>query len=227
LPDHAKRTRRLPPEAIALREALERARSPEELLFRRIPDALGVNLTSADEANQSNVEQFFDALNAALQALGQATQRAADGARDAVLEACGLPLGEDGWRELRSVAKELAPRIVEPALVDFLHRASLDGDARSSVEGVLALVSGRPVRSWTDADADRVRTQARVIGSLFQKERASALAAGLALSSAEQEQCQRAAARARDAIAGLPAHVARAALMALLAELGRNQEGSR
>jgi broad specificity phosphatase PhoE len=48
-------------------------------------------------------------------------------------------------------------------------------DARSSLESVLAYIGNRPLRSWTDADAERFAAQARYLGELWRLENDSTI----------------------------------------------------
>jgi len=44
-------------------------------------------------------------------------------------------------------------------------------DGRVALESVLAFISGRSPRTWTDADTDRFQDQAKMLGRSFQAER--------------------------------------------------------
>jgi hypothetical protein len=170
LPEHAWRTRKLPEAAINLRRAIETARSPERFLFVEVPEALGLPPFEEEAFDEKRFEVFFQRLNAALDALAQATPRLLAWARDLWLEACALPAGEEGWQMFRRQAEILAPRVNHPTLIPLLHRAVNGTDARSSLESVLAYIGNRPLRSWTDADAERFAAQARYLGELWRLE---------------------------------------------------------
>jgi len=167
LPEHAWRTQRLTAEALAVRKAIERAHSPERLLFRELPEAL--NLPALDEAgiSTSEVEQFFEHLNAALQALANATPRLREKARDQFLNACELPEGEPGWLQFMGHSEQMALHTSNSALLPLLKRAAEASDARAALESILAYIANRPIRTWTDADEDRFVSQAQYLGSLF------------------------------------------------------------
>jgi hypothetical protein len=102
LPEHAKRTRRLPDRAIALRQAILQAHSPEQLLYRDIPTALGTPIED---------KRFLAALEEALQALEQVTRQAVLQARDELLRCCALPEGEEGWQAFHQQATVLRGRV--------------------------------------------------------------------------------------------------------------------
>jgi hypothetical protein len=217
LPEHAWRTRRLPPPTLALRAALERARSPERLLFEEIPVALGQAPFAADAAPDADrIGRFFDALNGALAAwiaVGPATTTAA---RDALLAACGHAPGEAGWAALRAEARALDPERLPAAVAPFVRRLRDGGEAAAALEGVLALVATRPPRAWTDADADRFPAQAAEMGERYR------LAVRRVGALTEEEAATTAVLVARlraGAGASTPPRLLRAALVRLLAEL--------
>jgi hypothetical protein len=171
LPEYAWRTQRLPERALRLRRAIEGARSPEQLLFVELPEAL--ELPPFDEAQDTPLatDEFFERLNEALLALSEATPRLRTWARDHLLSACGLPGGEMGWEQFLTLAESLVQVTTNPRLLPLLQRAVGAPDPTSGLDSVLALVAARPLRTWTDADADRFAGQARVVGALFVAER--------------------------------------------------------
>ena len=110
---------------------------------------------------------------------------------------------------------------MQPTLLPVLRRAASPGDNLTVLEGVIALVAGRPPRTWTDIDAERFPAQARVIGNLFQQAKEGAIPfEAAAMTEADT--------RRRDLIVHhlkatispkTPPHILRAALIALLQEL--------
>lgn len=182
LPDHAKRTKRLSSEAIALRQAVLRAHSPERLLYHDIPDALGVPI--------ERVEQFQGALENALDELGNITPSVVAWARDELLRACGLPAGAQGWRTFREEATALRGRALNSHLTPLLIRAAFSATGEpsdeASLESVLALIGGRPPRSWTDVEIERFPEAARLYGEAFRQ--ATTLASQEVALSPEEEQ---------------------------------------
>ncbi len=152
LPDHAWKTRRLPAHVLALREAFDKARSPERLLFHDLPQALNVpllepNLFDGETAEQPQIEKFFLALNGALKLWSQVTANAVAEARDILLEACGIEPGEAGWEQFRTRAAEMESRVINPNLQPLLRHAAQTGDSQMVLESVLALIANRPPRS--------------------------------------------------------------------------------
>ena len=213
LPEHAWRTRQLPPEVIRVREACAKARAPERFLFYDLPVALGQMPFADTEDDPERIARFFDRLNWALAELGQATPRLIAESRDALLQACGLPVGMSGWRQLRDTARQLNRVTNVPTLEPFLRRLSSEQDDATTVESVLALVANRPPRSWTDADVDRFRIQATVIGERFRE-----IAAALEILAPDEETvCEAIVGQLRELLpADVPRHVLRVALLRLL-----------
>lgn len=170
LPDHARRTRRLPEAALNLRHAADTTRSPEHFLFVEMPEALGVPAFEDSEFNQDRFDTFFETLNATLDALSMATPRLLVWARDTWLEACGLSTGEESWENFCSQTQHLAARIMHPTLLPLLKRAAEASDTTTALESVVALIANRPLRTWTDADIERFRAQAQYLGRVWQEQ---------------------------------------------------------
>lgn len=171
LPEYAWRTQRLPAEVLAVRRTIETAHSPERLLFRDLPEALGLMPFDEERVEASQIELYFERLNQAIQVLANATPSLRNQARDQFLTACDLPTGDDGWHSFLSIASDLLRRASNPALLPLLRRAVETPDAHAALESVLALIANRPLRMWTDMDTDRFRDQAQYLGELVRIER--------------------------------------------------------
>ena len=215
LPEHAWRTQRLPRAVIELRETCARASSPERLLFFDLPTALGEMPFGTEEVDPARIDRFLERLSEALTALGQATPRVIEEARDRLLEACGLPHGMEGWKALRALAQRLERAAFPPDLAGLLVRLRQEQDDEASVESVLAYLATRPPRLWTDDDVERACTQARIIG-----ERLRTVAATWdCLTPQDEALSEEIARRVREILpVNVPRHVLRAALLRLLQE---------
>jgi hypothetical protein len=167
LPEHAWKTRRLPAEVLRLREAFERSRSPEKLLFADLPLALGLPPLDAEEAEPSMVDSFFEALNTAFFAWNRALPEVVATARDGLLQSCGLPPGEEGWKELQARGAGMQGTTAHPLLVPLLNRLGGGAGDESTLEGVLSVIAHRPPRSWSDADVDTFSAHARAVGKAW------------------------------------------------------------
>lgn len=167
IPEHGWRTQALSPQALAVRTAFDQARSPERLLFYELPAALGEPGFPHDEAcAHDRVEEFFRKLNAAFGEWAEVTALTIARSRDRFLAACGLPTGENGWAHLQALARSLVGKPVEPLLLALVERLT-SGQQDATVEGVLALISGKPPRKWSDADRDRFEAQVATIADKF------------------------------------------------------------
>ena len=174
LPDFAWNTKRLPQATLALRDAFQNARSPEQFLFVTLPESLGLLAFSEEKPKPKQIETFFDALNENLRNLSDATNVAINGSRDTLLKACGFDEGQENWTELRNDAVALEPAVTEPQLLAFLRRVTQSPPDSSGVESVLALVANRPPRNWSDSDVDRFPEAATVLGDAFRRAARSA-----------------------------------------------------
>jgi hypothetical protein len=172
LPDFAWRTQQLSATTLAVRQAIERAHSPERLLFYELPAALELSSFATDEAIEpTQIEIFFDRLNVALQELAQAMGGAVERARDELLSACGFAAGEEGWHLFQREAAVILPYTNQATLAPLLKRAAQNGDSAAALESVLAYVANRPPRSWLDVNVERFPHQAAQIGELLKAER--------------------------------------------------------
>jgi hypothetical protein len=231
LPDYAFRTRRLPPVVLKLREAFDKSRSPETLLFVDIPRALGLPPVRDEEgvtgqSIEEEAESFFTALNSALKLWNAAYPARVEAARDHLLRECGIPTGEEGWEMLRERAIVLEPQIaILPSdLVPLIRRSALPGDIATSIDSVLAAVANRPLRTWEDVDADRFDARAVVLGALFQeiyiRFTRETRPVQTTLTPEEDTQRNTLISQMRQQLApGIPRHILRATLLALLDEL--------
>ena len=221
LPDCARKTRRVPGHVLAFREALERSRSPEQMLFVDVPAALGLEPLGGSSIDASSVEHFFVMLNGAFRTLAEVSPDAIGRARDALLQASGMPLGQDGWRKLRDLAAQLDGCPVDPALRPIVHGAALPDDDDTALERVLSHLASRPPRTWTDADADRCVARAYSAGSqLLQAMAAMGISSVDRLDTEEQERSREITTYLRGLLpAGIPTRIMRAALLALVREM--------
>jgi hypothetical protein len=189
LPEHTWKTQKLSARARGLRQAIDGARSPEQLLFQQMPEALGLPPFTSTEMSPALADTFFARLNESMSELAEDLPRLQSWARDHFLRASGLPDGEAGWGQFIGLAQEMAPRTANPNLGPLLTRAAEADDPLSGLENVLALIANRPLRTWSDMDAERYASQAQFWGQLFQAERNGA-APAIALSPAERLRSQ-------------------------------------
>lgn len=190
LPEYAWKTNHLSQKAIALRRVIELAHSPEQLLFRDLPQALALDPVTGDEVDVNQLEEFFQQLNLTLSELAVATPRRREWARDMFLAACGLPETSEGWEIFVGFSREMNARVTNPNLASLIKRAAEAADPTSALDSVLALIANRPLRSWTDSDVERFPLLAQSLGQLFLAERNGFLP-GITLSQEEQQRSER------------------------------------
>jgi hypothetical protein len=167
LSEFAWNTRSLSPETICLREAFNKARSPERFLFVEVPVALGLPAFSGDAINAGEVERFFQLLNNCLQEWSGVFVRTVDQAREALQDACGVSRGDQGWGDLRRRSERLERVVTEPQLLAFVRRVVQADSGRSGVESVCALLASRPPENWSDDDVKRFFDAIGPTGSRF------------------------------------------------------------
>lgn len=204
LPEHAWKTRRLSPRVLRLRESIERARSPERLLFEEMPRALdlepfvesvarldqtpdgktqnvqtsngsqNIRSHSDDETAATSTENFFARLNECLNEWNNITPQTLQRARGEFLCACGLPENDAGWQQLRGL------RTKNDNAKGAIHPQllallnRLEGSDEAALESVLSLVSQRSPRAWSDADVDNFSALAAPFGAMIKELRRDA-----------------------------------------------------
>lgn len=167
LPDTSWRTRRLPEPVLALRDAFERARSPEKLLFVDIPAALELPAIGTEPGDPQRVGAFFNALNGAVAKWAAHAPAQTAQARSTLLEALGFPATDAGWQALIEQTQALQGHPLPSTLLPLVNRLCSPGQPDAVLDGVLALVAGRSPRSWTDSDADRFPSQAQALAQSY------------------------------------------------------------
>lgn len=171
LPDYAWRTQRLPDQVLAVRKAIETARSPERLLFHDLPEALELPPFDNHDVDYAHTGIYFDRLNHTLHTLATVMPKMREQARDHFLASCGLPIGESGWQTFLSLAVELLPRTSDPTLLHLLRRTVETSDTSVALENLFAFIADRPLHSWTDLDTDRFLSKSQHIGGLIRHAR--------------------------------------------------------
>ncbi|HNT34021.1 MAG TPA: hypothetical protein PKH07_03390 [bacterium] len=169
LPEYAWNTQRLSESVVALREAFRNAKSPEVFLYCMLPEALGMPAFPEGSHTPQEVDRFFDLLNQSLREWADATPRTIAGARDSLLNACGLSSGDSGWQQLRELAVAVEPYVTNHQTLSFVQRIAQSAADAAGVESVIALVASKPPRNWTDADAERFPDAAAAAGASFRE----------------------------------------------------------
>ena len=227
LPDLAWKTKRLDENTISLREAFDKAKSPERFLFVELPGALGFNPFPEHNAKKADIDAFFDALNSALQEWTAIASATYSNAKSTLLKACRLDATDTGWQQLREICARLEPRESDPVLVQFVRRVVQASCDEAGIASVLGLVANRPPANWLDTDVERFPMLAEAMGESIHNAMVRAGMAGepdLALQALKPQQREKAKSLSQKfkrtlerSIQGAAPEIVRAALL-LLAE---------
>lgn len=158
LPRYTEITRDLPPAAIAVRDAILRAKSPERLMFVDLPIALDCQPfqpSVKESLEDNNVGLFFDRLNKAFEALVSCYPRLLERVLHGILDIFDVPVGDDWRSKVQGRASKLYDLVTDSRLRALTVRAreSQLGDTEY-LESLAAAVVGQPPSRWTKADAD-------------------------------------------------------------------------
>lgn len=163
-PEFSWRTERLTEATRRVRDAFEKAKAPDKFLYFDMPVALGFSPFSESKPNKTSVEEFFSALNKALQEWSAIFDTIQSEAKVLLLQACGCDTSDAGWQRLREIAAKLETGENDPVLLQFFKRILQSGNDPVGVPSVLALVANRPVANWSDTDVDRFSDLATALG---------------------------------------------------------------
>jgi hypothetical protein len=152
LPTYCRETRHLSPRTLEVRAALLYAKEPDQLLFRELPIACGLEPFSADEPAGSRTTIFFTALRSSITELQRAYEDLLRDLQDLLFRAFDLTDRET----LESKAKGVVPYCVEArlkAVVSTFGNEHMDDSLW--IESIATTLTGKAPKSWSDDD--RVR----------------------------------------------------------------------
>jgi hypothetical protein len=180
LPAFSKQTRQVSEPAQAVRQALREARSPDELLFERLPLACGLPPFRADEPEgEARVDTFAVALREGLQELQDAYPRLIRAVATRIGVAFDLRSSGAGARAELQARHALIAETTNDTLLRAvgmrLETADPDGDAW--VESLAALVARRPPELWSDGDLPAFEVAVADLGRRFRAAEELAVAA--------------------------------------------------
>lgn len=165
-----KRTRRLNPATIAVRDAILRADDPYALLFESLPQACGLESIESNRRNTKDVRLLIDKLSGAIGELRNAYDSMLTGLRRTLAGAFSLEdLTLDDLSNIAGRAREVIGRSGDFRLDAFAQRLA---DAPSDVEwvqSVASLAMNKPSRDWTDPDLDRAGLELVDLGTRFHR----------------------------------------------------------
>ncbi len=169
LPEFARTTKAISPAAQALRDVLLRAREPATLLFHDLPIVCGVPpFEAAGTTSCEAIERVVETLKAAVREMRLAYPALLDAIEEALRAELGLPADTTELRkDLARRAARLVPIAIEPTLAAFLTRACDDLPRDEWLVTLGAMVAGKPPTMWRDADLERARLTIKRLGRLF------------------------------------------------------------
>lgn len=167
LPEFTKNTNQLSKHAKAVRNAIQNAKSPEKLLFIKLPQSLGLELFDHNDVEDDKLDIFFDHLNVVFRELIQKKSDVITNARDELLSAFGFGTGEDGWQSFQTKAYLIKDYVTNPRFLPIINRVTDNHNPQNKLENVLGLIMNRPVDSWSDLDVKNFPNQVNNLGLLF------------------------------------------------------------
>jgi len=157
---YAQRTKSIPAECVAVRDAVLRANDPEDVLFELIPTALGGRLSAEAvlEALASSEGVYGDLLSGLRAALAR-----------------GLGVDADTFAGVAERAENLRELTNDFAFEAFAMRTGAFGKGTGDIEGLASLLLHRPPHSWSDRDADQAMLELGKLCRRFRETEALAI----------------------------------------------------
>jgi hypothetical protein len=171
LPVYARNTKRLSPEALAVRQAILEAREPAKLLFTDLPTACGFDPIEAGAEPGKPIKTFVRTLKLALEELRIAFPELQDRLRQRLQENFNLSGSFQDCRiALTNRSQRICLTVTEPKFRAFCLRlmdnALSEAEWLESVGSHLAL---KPPSKWHDAEEDLFNTELTHAAALFHR----------------------------------------------------------
>ena len=158
LPEYARQTQTVSPEAQSFRKSLQHARSPHEMLFDKIPAALGF---SGDRMlTKTQAKSFMTkmvSVQRELQTAYQELRRRFAGMLAGILELDKQSPPDDIRAALSARAVKLISHTVDPEGAGnfLLHATDNRGDGEEWLTRMMTFLTGKPPQKWADADESK------------------------------------------------------------------------
>ena len=163
LPRYSRNTRKVSPEAIAIREVLLRATDPQKLIFDELPDAAGIRLEGTGSG-----QPFADGLAGAVTELERAFPSLLDRLEQQLRDQFQLIGSSESARDgLRDRALRILPHVSDRDLTLFVRTTAHPTEADWRERTGRAVLGGAPVEHWTDREADEFQVRLRQLRSEF------------------------------------------------------------
>jgi len=184
LPDYARNTKRISAEASKVREAILAAKDPVKLLFRDLPEAIGVEAVGPDDATQGErPRRYAKTLKRYLDEL----RHAYDALQTRMVSSLTEELGIGGdLRQVRQALEKRAQPIVllagEPKLKTLCLRFSDAGLSDNAwLESLGSYLTSQPPAKWRDAEEDAYRRELHLLTQRFKNLESMVFAKGRTL----------------------------------------------
>jgi hypothetical protein len=159
LPEYSRHTQNLPAPVLAVRSVLLSAREPGTLLFRELPEALGLDAFVSGDLNKSSsirVQEYVKSLRQALDTLKMALPQLKNRIRDQLAAAFGQSETGDfqSFRDDLSLrAQNVLVQVSDMSLKAFCLRLFDNNLSEPDwIESVGSLVATTPPSRWKDSD---------------------------------------------------------------------------
>ena len=154
LPNYTQKTQELSVKAKNLRDVVNKASEPDELLFKQLPESLEYSAFATESTDTKELADFFNTLQNVLSELGSAYDRLLNSLERMLAEAFSLQLSKDELRyELAKRAEPLLEITIETQLKGFLINLCNEGhDFTGWIEALATFLAKKPPASWIDTD---------------------------------------------------------------------------
>lgn len=161
LPEYSRQTKNLPSTTLAVRDVLLSAREPGTMLFRELPEALGLEAFASSDlikAGSLRVQEYVKCLRKALDNLKMALPQLKNRIRDQLGAAFELSSSEDfqAFRDaLSSRSQNVLVQVSDMGLKAFCLRLFDNNLSEPDwIESVGSLVATTPPSRWKDSDEE-------------------------------------------------------------------------
>ena len=171
LPKYTLSTQDLSDMSKNLREVVQNAREPDELLFKQLPEALGFSSFSAETTVDTKaVLDFFITLQKSLSELEQTYEMLLNSIEKLLAEAFNLTLKKEELRsELVRRAEHLFAVTIETQLKGFLIQVCSSGHNFTRwLEAITTYIAKKPPASWVDLDKAQFESNLSQLARKFQ-----------------------------------------------------------
>lgn len=172
LSEYSLQTSRISEAAQRVRTAMVSSREPDELLFKNLPEALGIDEFSPGSGGRDEeVKEFCESLEKALGELRGSYEVLLRDVTTLLMQAFASGGSEENVREdLRARARHLMGQVIDRRLRSFVNMAvNEDLEDREWLEALAMNVAQKPVRTWTDQDLSRFEVNVGELARIFRR----------------------------------------------------------